>query len=101
MWDTTSADPSPYRDAAVLLTPPYNTGAYLNALRITEDDVDVLDRDQGCLDPTSEADVTEKLADCWTDINTRALAAATEQQNRAASAFPEGQQPQALMHRWR
>ena len=29
VWDTTSADPSPYRDAAVLLTPPYNTGAYL------------------------------------------------------------------------
>ena len=92
VWDTTSADPSPYRDAAVLLTPPYNTGSYLNALRMTENDVYVLDRDQGCLDPTSDADVTQKLDDCWTDINTRALAAATEQQNRAASASPEGQQ---------
>ena len=92
VWDTTSADPSAYLDAAVLLTPPYNTGSYLNALRISEDDMYVLDRDQGCLDPTSEADVTQKLADCWTDISTRALAAATEQQNCTASASPEGQQ---------
>ena len=81
----------------MLLTPPYNTGSYLNTLRITEDDVYVLDRDQGCPDPTSEADVTQTLADCWTDINTRALAAATEQQDRAASASPEGQQSPARL----
>lgn len=73
--------------------PPYNTGSYLNALRIAEGGVYVLVRDQGYLDPTSEADATQKLADCWSYINTRALAAATEQQNRTASASPKGQQP--------
>lgn len=93
MWDTTSAGPSPFRDVAVLPTPLYNTGSYFNILRITEDDVHVLDLHQGCLDPTLKTDVTQKLADVWTDFSTRALAAATEKQNRAASASPEGQQP--------
>lgn len=42
VWDTTSADPSPYCDAAVLLTPPYNTGSYLNTRSRAENKVQVM-----------------------------------------------------------
>lgn len=93
VWDITSADVSPYRDAAVLLTSPYNPGSYLNALRITEDGMYVLDRHQRCLDPTSETDVTQKLAACWTDTNTRALATVTKRTNRTAPSSLEGREP--------
>ena len=42
MWDPVSADPSPYPHAAVLLTPPFNTGSYLQALRLMPEDKELL-----------------------------------------------------------
>ncbi|CAM9372554.1 unnamed protein product [Pylaiella littoralis] len=35
VWDDNSADPSPFRNLAVVLTPPFNTGLYLQSLRVS------------------------------------------------------------------
>lgn len=64
MWDTDSADPSPYRDAAALLTPSFNTGKYLEALRLSEADAEFLARGKKHLAPTTDEEMASKLAGC-------------------------------------
>ena len=93
VWDAHTADPSPYRDAAVLLTPPFNTGKYLQALRLTKADADYLPSGKKHLAPTTEEEVKNKLDNCWADINKRAVKAGREEQRRSASAIVDGQLP--------
>ncbi|CAM9158909.1 unnamed protein product, partial [Ascophyllum nodosum] len=42
VWDPAEKDPSPFRDAAVLLTPPFNIGRYIEAFRLSEEDAEYL-----------------------------------------------------------
>lgn len=91
MWDKESADPSPFRDAAVLLTPPFNTGKYLHALRLTLADAEHLATRKKSLAPTLDDEVTTKLDACWADIKTRTWGAAREQQRRSASPIADDQ----------
>ena len=93
VWDAHTADTPPYRDAAVLLSPPFNTGKYLQALRLTKADVDCLPSGKKHSAPTTEEEVKSKLDDCWADINKRAADAGREEQRRSASAIVDGQLP--------
>lgn len=93
VWDTQTADPSPYRDAAVLLTPPFNTGKYLEALRLTKADAEYLAGGKKHLAPTTDDEVKSKLDSCWADISKRAVKAGREEQRRCASAVVDGQLP--------
>lgn len=97
MWDVSAADPSPFRDAAVLLTPPFNSGSYLQALRLTEEDREFLPDSKKFLAPTSDGDVEEKLKDAWADIRTRAIDAARNEQERTVAEVVDGQP--SLKHR--
>ena len=89
IWDGGAADPSPYRDAAVLLTPPFVSGKYLEALRLTAADARFLpapsDKDAGVAAPTADEEVAGKLDSAWADIRARASEAAREDQRRSAS----------------
>ena len=40
VWDSSTPNPSFVRDAAVLLTPPFNGGRHLEALSLAETDID-------------------------------------------------------------
>ncbi|CAM9505990.1 unnamed protein product [Ectocarpus sp. 8 AP-2014] len=93
VWDEESSDPSPFRDAAVLLTPPFNTGKYLDALRLTAADAEHLPTGKRGLAPTPDAGVTAKLDACWGDIKTRAWGAARGQHRRSAPPVVVDGQP--------
>ncbi|CAN0227592.1 unnamed protein product [Ascophyllum nodosum] len=91
VWDPADEDPSPFRDAAVLLTPPFNTGRYMEAFRLIEEDAEYLASGKQYLAPTTDEEVSTKLAGCWTDITKRAEEAAREEERRSASAVVDGQ----------
>ena len=88
VWDPNTADPSPFRDLAVLLTPPFNTGRYLEGLRLNDADRDFLRGRQQHSAPTTDAEVKEKLTGVWKDLNTRAVEAARKARKRAAQEDP-------------
>lgn len=93
VWDMDSTDPSPFRNATALLTPPYNTGNFFHGLRLSEGDAQFLADDKRHLAPTTDSDVANQISDSWADIRTRALAAAKTQEKRDALADPEGAKP--------
>ena len=94
VWDQNTADPSPFRDLAVILTPPFNTGKYLDGLRLNDADKEFLAREQEHLAPTTDIEVKDKLAGIWTDLETRAIKAAREGRKRAAQE--DGHEVQTL-----
>eukprot|EP00752_Nemacystus_decipiens_P010971 g9750.t1 len=84
--------PSPFRDAAVLLTPPFVSGKYLEALRLTAADRRFLPATAGeeagplvATAPTTEEEVAGKLDAAWADIRARASQATREEQRRSVS----------------
>ena len=91
VWDPAEKDPSPFRDAAVLLTPPFNTGRYIEAFRLSEEEAEYLASGKQYLAPTSDEEVSTKLSDCWIDITKRAEEAAREEELRSSSAVVDGQ----------
>ncbi|CAN0031201.1 unnamed protein product [Scytosiphon promiscuus] len=93
VWDIDTDDPSPFRTATVLLTPPFNTGNFLYGLRLSEEDAEFLPDKKRHLAPTPDSDVASQISDSWADIQERALAAAKAQEKRNASAAPEGAPP--------
>lgn len=100
VWDEQSADPSPFRDATVLLTPPYNTGAYLEALRLTSTDEEHLPTNKKSLAPTLDEEVKTKLEACWDDIKEKALAAVREQQSRSGRSIVDSEPPLKRVRAW-
>ena len=93
VWDPDTADPSPFRDLAVMLTPPFNTGKYLDALRLTEEDEQFLPKEKEYLAPTTDGEVKDKLTGIWSDLQKRAVEAAREEKKRAAQEDVESIQP--------
>lgn len=91
VWDKDAVDPSPFRDAAVLLTPPFSSGKYLEALRLTEADGRHLAPEKTGLAPTTDEEVAEKLDGAWADLKARALEAAREDHRRSAARDGDGQ----------
>lgn len=93
VWDPSTADPSPLRDLAVMLTPPFNTGKYAEGLRLTDADAEFMARGKEYLAPTSDVDVKEKVTGVWSGLRTRALQAAREGKKRRAQEEDEEAQP--------
>lgn len=93
VWDKDTPDPSPFRDASVLLTPPFNTGEYLEALRLTADDGELLPASKMGLAPTTDEEVTAKIEGSWADITSRASKAAREEHRRSKSTDGDGEPP--------
>lgn len=58
VWDEEPRNPS-FRDAAVLLTPPFNTGS--QALKLTKVDRDVIPPSSGLVAPATDEAVMQKL----------------------------------------
>ena len=93
VWDSNTPDPSVFRDAAVLLTPPFNGGKHFQGLRLLASDADALPSTSKASAPTSDADVQSKLDGVWSVIETRAVLAESRRQKRLAIEEPAGQGP--------
>ena len=89
-WDEESDDSSPFRDAAVLLTPSYKDIDFHSALCLTTTDAAYLAPNKAHLAPTLDGEVEKKLNSCWADIKTRASEAARTEHSRAGK---DGQPP--------
>lgn len=83
IWDNSTADPSPFRDLAVVLTPPFNTGLYLESLRLTDADKECMPNGKEYIAPTTDEEEKEKLAGIWGEVKRRAIKAAREEKHRA------------------
>ena len=90
VWDPLTPDPSFFRDSAVLLTPPFNGGQYLDALKLREENSGSLPASSLASAPTSEADVAAKLESAWDGVKKHAIEAAGKQQTRAGTVDREG-----------
>ncbi|CAM9126269.1 unnamed protein product, partial [Ascophyllum nodosum] len=101
VWDPDTADPSPFRDLAVMLTPPFNTGKYLDALRLTEEDEQFLPKEKEYLAPTTDGEVKDKLTGIWSDLQKRAVEAAREEKTSCAGGCREYSALQAHPAGWR
>lgn len=73
VWDSTARDPSFFRDAAVVLVPPYAPAKHLDMLKLTEGDKDRLPQAKKALAPTSDDDVESARELVWNEIRTRAI----------------------------
>lgn len=93
VWDSDTPDPSVFRDAAVLLTPPFNEGKHLQGLRLLASDADALPPSSKASAPTSDDDVQSKLESVWGVIETRAVLAESRRQKRVSVEEPAGQGP--------
>lgn len=93
LWDEDSADPSPFRNAAVLLTPSYKDFKFLDAYALTEADGQHLSESKAHLAPTLDEEVQSKLDASWEDIRTRALDAARKKHSEASTGTVDGQPP--------
>ena len=89
-WDEETADPSPFRDAAVLLTPSYKDLDFHRALSLTTADAPYLAPGKAALAPTLDDEVEKKLDSCWADIKTRASEAARKEHSCSGK---DGQPP--------
>ena len=78
-WDKDTADPSPFRDAAVLLTPSHKDLEFHKALCLTASDAEYLGPNKASLAPTLDEEVESKLNGCWADIAARASEAARKE----------------------
>ena len=68
VWDPADKKSSPFRNAVVLLTPPFNTGRHNEAFQLSEDDAEYLPSEKQYLAPTTDEEVSTELAGCWADI---------------------------------
>lgn len=93
IWDKESAYPSPFRDAAVLLTPSYKDFDFHNALALTVADAYHLGPRNPDLAPTTDGQVESKLDNCWADIKARASEATRKGNARAASTGKDDRRP--------
>ena len=93
VWDSGTPDPSVFRDAAVLLTPPFNEGKHLQGLRLLASDADALPSSSKARVPTSDSDVQSKLDSVWSVIETKAILAESRRQKRVSIEEPAGQGP--------
>eukprot|EP00752_Nemacystus_decipiens_P017453 g15647.t1 len=92
VWDEDRADPSPFRNAAVLLTPSYKDSKFLDAYALTEGDAQHLSESKAHLAPTLDDEVQSALDASWEDIRTRASDAARKKHAEAATVT-DGQPP--------
>ena len=92
IWDSNTADPSVFRDASVLLTPPFNEGKHLQGLRLLDSDADARPPPSTANAPTSEGDLKAKLDSVWGVIETKAVLAESRRQKRVSVEEP-GQGP--------
>ena len=67
------------------------SGGVFGVFRLSEEDADYLASGKQYLAPTTDEEVSTKLAGCWTDITKRAEEAAKEEERRSASAVVDGQ----------
>ena len=89
-WDEETADHSPFRDAAVLLTPSYKDLDFHRALSLTTAGAAYLAPDKAALAPRLDDEVEKKLDSCWADIKTRASEATRREHSRSRK---DGQPP--------
>lgn len=92
VWDEESADPSPFRNAAVLLTPSYKDSRFLEAYALSAGDAQHLSQGKAHLAPTLDDEVQSKLDASWDDIRKRASDAARKKHAEAATGT-DGQPP--------
>ena len=92
VWDDDAPDPSPFRDAAVILTPSYNKG-YLVDLGLTVADKQHVPASKTRLAPTLETEAEAKYDGRWAEIKAWALRAARKENSRAASSGRGGHPP--------
>ncbi|CAB1119309.1 unnamed protein product [Ectocarpus sp. CCAP 1310/34] len=92
LWDEESADPSPFRNASVLLTPSYKDSKFLDGHALTAGDAQHLGEGRAHLAPTLDDDVQSKLDASWADIRKRASDAARKEHSKAATG-QDGQPP--------
>lgn len=85
LWDSDTPDPSPFRDASVLLTPSYKDIDFHGGLRLTESDAEFLSGSHVTLAPTLDEELASKLDEAWADVKTRASEAARTEFSRSAS----------------
>lgn len=93
VWDDATPDPSPFRDAAVVLTPSYNNKDYLMDLGLTINDEEHLPASKKHLAPTVESDAEQKYDGRWKEMRGWAVKAARKENSRAASSGMGGQPP--------
>lgn len=93
VWDRDSVGPSFFRIATSLLTPPFNTGRFLEGLRLSEQDGELLPPNKRHLAPTTGSEVSTRISESWTEIQARALQAARTQERRNSQEASEGQRP--------
>lgn len=75
LWDDGSPGPSFFKDAAVMLTPPYHSGKHLDLLKLVTGDTLTLPFDSGLRLPTPESDVDQRRRATWDEIRARAILA--------------------------
>lgn len=90
VWDPDCSDPSFFRDATVLLTPPFNTGNHLRALKLAASDAPALRASSKASAPTTGEDVEAKLKGAWDEIRRRAVVACRKQQQQAEAEAEAG-----------
>ena len=83
VWNSACEDPSVFKDAAVMLTPPYVHGVHLNFLMLVEGDDKPLPRSNSFIVPTRPQDVESRRASTWQAIHERAVQAVRKQESRA------------------
>lgn len=69
VWDPNTPDPSFFRDASVLLTPPFKKGAYLDGLALVDGDEEGLPVSRDVSVPTSATEVKKKLDVTWKKLD--------------------------------
>lgn len=75
VWDSTAADPSFFRDAAVVLVPPFTSAKHLDMLKSAEGDDVGLTTVKKELVPTTNAEVQSVRDRIWDEIRERAVRA--------------------------
>ena len=76
VWDSSSADPSFFRDAAVVLLPTFSSAKHLNMLKLIDGDDEGLPAAKAALVPTTDAEVTSAREKIWDEVRERAVKAA-------------------------
>ena len=85
VWDNDCPDPSFFRDASVVLVPPFNGAKhYFELQRLKNDDEEALPRSMRHVDaPTRDWAVQEKREGIWKELRARALVVAEKEAAKA------------------
>ena len=75
VWDDNAADPSFFKDATVMLTPPFHEGKHLDMLRLVKGDESALPTTSSAVVPTPATVVEDRRRSTWAEIRTRAIVA--------------------------